>query len=150
MSIPLEFAARSPRNDLPFLFVAQAQKEATVNEALARIDALLRPVVEGEAENPPAEPAEGAGWIVGALAQGEWTGREGALAFRVAGSWMYALPAEGTVVFDRALGALRHWHDGWQTMALPAIPTGGATIDTEARAEIEVLIAQLRVFGLGV
>lgn len=83
-------------------------------------------------------------------AQGEWAGHEGALAFRVAGSWMYAPPSEGTVVFDRALGGLRHWRDGWQAMALPAIPTGGATIDTEARAAIEVLIAQLRAFGLGV
>lgn len=150
MSIPLEFAARSPRNDLPFLIVAQAQKEATVNEALARIDALLRPVVEGEAENPPAEPAEGAGWIVGAEAQGEWTGRDGALAFRIAGRWIYAHPWEGTVVFDRALGGLRHWSDGWQTVALPTIPTGGATIDTEARSAIAELIVQLRASGLGI
>ena len=149
MSIPLEFAARSTRNDLPFLFVAQAQKEATVNEALARIDALLRPLVEGESDAPPPEPADGAGWIVGADAQGEWTGREGALAFHIAGSWIYAQPSEGTVVFDRALGGLRHWHNGWQAMALPAIPTGGAVIDTQARAAIEELIAQLRAFGLG-
>jgi len=150
MSIPLELAARSPRNALPFLVVAQAQKEATVNEALARIDALLRPVVEGESDAPPAEPAEGTSWIVGAGAQGEWAGLEGALAFRIAGSWIYAQPSEGTVVFDRALGGLRHWRDGWQAVALPTIPTGGATIDTEARAAIEELIAQLRAFGLGI
>ena len=150
MSTPLEFHARSPRNDLPYLFIAQAQKEATVNEALARIDVLLRPVVEGETDAPPAVPMEGVGWIVGAGAQGEWAGREGALAFHVAGSWILARPSEGTMVVVRSLDCLRHWRDGWQTMALPVIPTDGATIDTEARAAIDGLIAQLRAFGLGI
>ena len=150
MSTPLEFHARSTRNDLPYLFVAQAQKEATVNEALARIDALLRPVVEGESGTPPADPADGICWIVGADAQGAWAGREGALAFHVAGSWMYALPAEGTMVFDRAQGVLRHWRGGWQAVALPVSPTGGETIDTQARAAIEALISQLRTFGMGI
>ena len=149
MSTPMEFDARSPRNDLPYLFVAQAQKEATVNEALARIDTLLRPVVDGESDTPPADPAEGSCWIVGEGAQGAWTGREGSLAFHVAGAWMYALPAEGTLVFDRAQGVLRHWREDWQTMSLPTVPTGGTTIDTQARVAIETLIEQLRAFGLG-
>ena len=51
----------SLRHQLPYLMVAQAQKEITHNEALARIDALLHPVVTDRLATPPSPPLADAG-----------------------------------------------------------------------------------------
>ena len=150
MSDPLVFTARSARFDLPFLFAAQAQKETGVNEGFARIDALMAPAIEGEAASPPASPAEGECWLVAQSPQGAWVGHEGALAFFCAGTWMFASPTAGMTVFDKPSGAIRRWINGWQHLDLPAAPSGGATIDAEARAAIALLIDGLRAAGIGV
>lgn len=150
MATPLTFTGRTARAKLPFLFAGQAQKEATVNEALARIDALLAPVVEGEATEPPASPVDGQSWIVGENPQGLWEGHDRHLAFRSAGTWMFAAPLEGQRVFDKSGDCLRIWRDGWHALALPTAPAGGTTVDVEARAGLAALIDGLRTIGLGV
>jgi len=149
MTTALTYATRSARLDLPFLFAAQAQKEATVNEALARIDALLAPVIEGEASSPPIAPASGECWIVGAQPQDSWEEREGSIAFFSAGAWMFAMPQAGWQVFDKSSGTTLRWMDGWHALTLPAAPAGGAVIDGEARAAIVALVDSLRAAGLG-
>ena len=51
---------------LPLLSPGQAQKEMTHNEALALIDLAVQASVESVgATVPPADPAEGAAWILG-------------------------------------------------------------------------------------
>lgn len=149
MSDPLAFTDRSPRNNLPYLFAGQAQKEATVNEAVARIDALLGPCVEGEADSPPASPVEGDCWIVGGGAKGSWAGHVGELAILAAGTWLFAAPQPGMRVFDQSATSHRTWIDGWRSPALPTDPAGGATIDVEARAALAMLLANLREIGMG-
>lgn len=150
MTEPLVFTARSAHADLPFLFAAQAQKEATVNEALARIDALLAPSVAGEAASPPASPVDGECWIVAADPQGSWTGHAGELAFHAGGTWLFAEPRPGMALFDTSAQCVRRWIDGWRTVALPAEPSGGTTIDSEARAAIATLIDGLRNAGMAI
>ena len=71
-----------------------------MNEALARIDALLAPAVEGRASSPPVAPAPGECWIVGPQPQDSWEEREGSVAFFSAGAWMFAMPKAGWQVFD--------------------------------------------------
>ena len=150
MSEPITLAARSPHMDLPFLFPAQAQKEATVNEALARIDALLAPCVEGESATPPASPNDGSCWIVAADPQADWAGRAGDLAFHTGGTWHFSRARPGMPVYDDEAGHYRRWIDGWQALALPDVPTTGATIDSEARSAIAALVAGLRIAGIGI
>lgn len=149
MTTALVFTGRSPRTGLPFLFTAQAQKEASVNEALARIDALLAPGVEGEAASPPPEPTDGECWIIAPNPQETWAGHAGELAIHTAGAWHFVTPIEGMEVFDTSSGAVRRWLGAWHTLSLPMAPSGGATIDAEARAAISALISALRDAGLG-
>lgn len=86
----------TPRLGLPLLAVAQAQKEATHNEALVVLDALVHAAVEaGPIAAPPLDPAEGQCWIVDPMPVGEWAGREGLIALWTAGGWRFLVPREG-------------------------------------------------------
>ena len=80
MTQPIPFDAATPRLDLPLLAAAQAQKEAFVNEALARIDVLLHPVVKGSTTAPPSNPQAGECWVVAATASDAWSERDDMLA----------------------------------------------------------------------
>ncbi|WP_338242298.1 DUF2793 domain-containing protein [Aurantiacibacter hainanensis] len=128
--------------------VAQAQKELTINESLALLDALLHPVVEGHADEPPAAAPEGQCWIVGAQPNGEWSGQAGQIACRQAGNWLFVQPVDGFCAFDRSTGGHVRFFGGW-TGAVPlAAPDGGTTVDAEARDAIEQIIAALTASGM--
>jgi len=148
MTDPISFTSATPRYALPNLFVAQAQKEFTVNEALARIDGLLHPAINGEANVPPAAPVDGESWIVGAQPIGDWEGRSGDIAFWQAENWLFAAPKTGMTVFDQSASCVARYDGAWTRAAAIAEPTGGTTEDTEARAAITQLIAAL--VGLGI
>ncbi|MEL1251670.1 DUF2793 domain-containing protein [Aurantiacibacter gilvus] len=140
--------SRTPRLALPNLFVAQAQKELTVNEAFARIDALLHLAVEGEANDPPAAPTDGECWLVGDTPTGVWSAQAGMIASRQAGNWLFTPPVEGMVVRDKAAGQSARYGSGWQRAAAVTTPTGGSTEDSEARAAIAQLVAALQISGI--
>ena len=148
MSDPIVFTSASPRFGLPLLFAGQSQKEAFVNEAHALTDALLHPAIEGEADDPPAVPAEGESWLVGAAPTGAWADHPGELASYQAGGWLFAAPRDGVRLLDRSTGQDVRYHAGWQRPATPATPAGGTTVDAEARAAIGELIGALIAGGL--
>ena len=135
---------------LPLLAMAQAQKEVTHNEALTLLDLLVQPVVEaGPLAAPPPSPVAGQGWIVGAGATGDWSGREGALALWTAGGWRFVAPSAGMRTLRLSDESwLRFDGGGWIEPATVASPAGGATIDSEARAAIAALILALVGHGL--
>ncbi len=140
----------SPRHQLPFLAAAQAHKEITHNEALARIDALLHPVVEGKTGLPPILAPQDAGqsWLVDAGATGEWQGKDGQIAYWTGGSWRYIAPTEAMRVRNISTDTeiLRIGND-W--IAAPSIsdPQSGTIIDVEARAAIVALLSHFRTIG---
>lgn len=157
------------RFNLPLLTPGQSQKEAFHNEALAGLDALVHPCVESIGETaPPDEPESGAAWIVGADADGAWAGKGDSLAGWTAGGWRFFRPAPGMMVWNKVTERLAHWsgsawiEDGWPAAALvidgqkvvgqrqPDVPSpsGGTTIDIEARAAIDALIETLKSHGL--
>jgi hypothetical protein len=148
MTDPFAFTATTPRLKLPNLFAAQAQREFTVNEAFARLDALLHLVVEGEANSPPVSPVDGTCWLVGSAPTGDWAGQAGTIAARQAGSWLFAEPVEGMTAHDHAAGQLARFDGGWQRAAAVAAPSGGSTADAEARTAIVGLIAALVAGGI--
>ena len=154
---------------MPFILPGQAQKEVHHNEALARIDAMLHTSVEGEpVAAPPATPDIGACWIVGAGATGAWAGRDNQIAAWTDGGWRFIAPSPGTIAWIKSEGLWRHWDgSGWSAGEWPvarltvggqqvvggrqaavASPSGGTTIDAEARAAVDALIATLMSHGL--
>jgi hypothetical protein len=143
MTDPIAFTSASARYRLPMLFAGQTQKEFFVNEAHALTDALLHPAIEGEADSPPTKPREGECWLVGPAASGAWTGHSGRLASFQAGVWLFIEPRDGLKVLDRARGQEIRFRGGWVRAERVAAPTGGATIDAEARTAIAQLVAAL-------
>ncbi|MDE1468574.1 DUF2793 domain-containing protein [Aurantiacibacter sp. D1-12] len=148
MTDPVSFTAATPRYVLPNLFTAQAQKEFTINEAHARLDILLHPAVEGEANVPPVTPPDGATWIVGSTPSGDWADNAGDLASWQAGNWVFVSPQPGMQVFDQAARVTARFDGVWQYAATVSAPSGGTTEDTEARAAITGLIAALVSAGI--
>src|ERR1700712_1458614 len=95
----------SDRMKLPFLAMAQAQKETTHNEALALLDIAVQPVVQAIAPaTAPLAPVVGQCWIVGPAPSGGWAGQAGALAGWSVGGWRFVAPFEGMTVWSIADG----------------------------------------------
>lgn len=138
----------TPRFSLPLLFVGQTQKEGFVNEVTSRIDALLFLAIEGEADAPPANPAEGESWLVGATAQGDWSGQAGQIASRQGGNWVFTAPTPGMRLFDKARNQDRYFREKWSNAPRIASPSGGTTIDSESRSAINAIIAALAAAGI--
>ncbi|RME65090.1 MAG: DUF2793 domain-containing protein [Alphaproteobacteria bacterium] len=149
----------TPKLSLPFIVAAQAQKEVTHNEALTALDVLVQPAIEDrDLAAPPATPGEGQSWLVAATASGAWAGREGTLAQFVGGVWRFYSPFAGMAAWvkDEAT-TLRYDGTQWQARG-PAVigpaaaaiadPSGGTTVDAEARAALASALQALRDHGL--
>ena len=148
MTQPVAFDAASARHAFPFLVAGQAQKEFFVNEALARIDTLLHPAIEGEIAAPPAGPEAGQCWLVADAASGEWAGREGQLAAWDAVQWTYCAPVPGMQVLDVSAGQRLVFNGIWRRAQRPAEPAGGTVVDVEARAAIAALLDLFATLGI--
>jgi hypothetical protein len=157
------------RLSLPFLSAGQAQKEITHNEALQTLDALVAGAVEEPPRaDPPTTPAVGACYIVGSAPTGEWAGKPQYLAAFTTAGWRLLPPVEGMTLFVRSdavsavyragaweLGQVRASSvliGGQQVLgsraAAIASASGGATVDSEARAVLDQILGALRQHGL--
>lgn len=157
------------RLNLPLLSPGQAQKELFHNEALQTLDLLVAAAVEdGPITAPPASPLAGQCFIVGAGATGDWAGRDTCLAGYTAGGWRFITPVEGMTTYVRAKAVDASFRGGsWELGLLKGSevliggkkvvgeraaailsPTGGATVDVEARDAVGQILAALRQHGL--
>ncbi|RNJ64515.1 MAG: DUF2793 domain-containing protein [Porphyrobacter sp. IPPAS B-1204] len=126
----------------------QAQKEFFVNQALCLLDALHARCVSASQPSPPSTPSEGACFRITAPASAAWAGKEDHLAVRISGGWHFITPQEGMVVFDQSASQQLVFRSTWARALAPSTPTGGTTIDTQAREAIAALIQALVVLGL--
>jgi len=108
----------TPNLDLEPLVSAQAQKHVTVNEAFARIDAATQlAVLDRDAPDPPASPADGDRYLLPTGATGSWNGRDGTIAAweGATGGWMFLTPRTGWRLWLIDEGKLVVFTDtGWQ------------------------------------
>lgn len=157
------------RHALPLIQPGQAQKELYHNEALSLLDLLSHAVAESAGDAaPPSSPDVGRCWLLGATPTGDWAGHPGALAIWTVGGWRFAAPREGMLVWlrDQQIWA-RRAASAWVIGDVPALslsvggeqvigprgaavadPTGGSTVDLQARAAITALLVALRTHGL--
>jgi hypothetical protein len=159
----------TPRLEMPFLSAGQAQKEFFHNEALQTLDALVAGAVEeGPRSAPPSAPAVGASYIVGALPTGAWGGKPQFVATFTSGGWRFVTPVEGMTLYVKSTGNWATFRLGaWEIGSLRgsnvvlngqqvvgsrataiASAVGGTTIDVQARAALDQILAALRQHGL--
>ncbi len=109
---------------------------------------MLHCAIEGEAAAPPATPVDGTNWLVGASPTGSWAGQAGKIACRQGTNWLFVAPRDGMRLLNRANGQERRYFAGWQVPGVPAAPSGGTTVDAEARSAIAALVSALRTAGV--
>lgn len=157
------------RFGLPLIQIGQAQKDVTHNAAVHGLDRLMHlSVVSRGVADPPASPVIDATWIVAVGATGAWAGQVDALATWDGAAWMFTLPPEGTLCWIADEGILALYGGGtWNADFLPVAglkvggaamlgaapvgitaPTGGGTVDVEARAALTGLLVYLQAQGL--
>ncbi|MEO0462313.1 MAG: DUF2793 domain-containing protein [Pseudomonadota bacterium] len=148
MAQPLTFPSTTAHFALPLLFAGQAQKEMTLNQAIAMVDALLRGSTAGSSNSPPADPAEGAIYRITPTASDAWLGKEDHLAIFIADTWQFVAPLAGMRLYDIADGKLMLFDTEWKSADDLAVPQGGSVIDIEARSLLADLIEQLKKVGI--
>lgn len=67
---------------------------------------------------------------------------------RISGAWHFIAPQQGMLVFDQAAGQQLVFRSTWTHAVAPALPAGGAVIDTQARQAIAALIQALLAAGV--
>lgn len=84
---------------LTLVETSQAQKEVTVNTALARIDAVLNTgAKDKDLATPPGSPAAGDVYIIAASPTGDWAGKAGQVAY-FDQIWRFVTPREGLTLW---------------------------------------------------
>lgn len=112
------------------------------------LDTLVQATVFDEREQPPGTAQPGDAYLVAADAGGDWQGQDRAIAVWLGSNWLFAPPVEGASVRRLDTGQMLIYSDGWSAALEPAEPTGGTTVDAEARAAIAALISALRHSGI--
>ena len=154
---------------LPLLATGQAQKELTHNEAITRLSfATQASVVAIAPSTVPSAPSPGQCWVVGASAAGAWAGKDAQLACWTANGWRFIVPFDGFTVWSIADGKYASFTSfAWSVGIVEAVqvnvggvqvvgarqaaitsPSGGSTIDAEARSAVTTILGALRTHGL--
>ena len=88
--------------------------------------------------------------LFAAAPSGTWTGKAQCLTAYTSGGWRFVERLDGTSVYVRSPRMRAIYREGARELAAAAIasPTGGATIDTEARFAIDQILGALGQHGL--
>ena len=149
----------SPNLTLPFIQPAQAQKHVTHNEAIELLDVIVQLTLQAtDTDTPPAAPAEGQTWAVGATPTGDWDGQAGSLASYRGGGWLFMTPQIGWQAYVVAGGDMRVY-DGanWVNMGSGGAPSYenlpgvgiNATSDTTNKLSVSADATLLNNAGTG-
>jgi hypothetical protein len=137
--------------------------------ALVILDTVTAAAVEAPPLNePPASPLPGGCYIVGPAPTGAWSGYAQHLAANTPAGWRFVAPTPGLAALIKSDGSHAICTaGGWESGTVrceklviggkkvvgqqqPAIapPSGGATVDSEARSVLNQLLSALSLHGL--
>lgn len=157
------------RLGLPYLSAGQAQKELVHNLSLEILDIVVGAAVEEPPRSaPPADAVSGSCYITSDAPTGDWAGKPHCVATLGSSGWSFVPAVDGMTAYVRSSDAwaLRRagaWEIGILRGASVAIggkqvvgsraapiaaPSGGTTVDGEARSAIGAILAALRTHGL--
>ncbi|MEO7240635.1 MAG: DUF2793 domain-containing protein [Sphingomicrobium sp.] len=149
--------------------MGQSQKELFHNEALQLLDVIVAAAVEGAPLSaPPFSPAVGSCYLIGPSPTGFWIGRQNQLAVYTSGGWRFVTPPEGMTALVKSSSLTATFRAGaWEIgtvtgakfvvggqqvvgsrAAAIASPAGGATVDSQSRSVIGLILAAMRQHGL--
>lgn len=122
--------------EITLLEQSQSQKEITINEAFARIDAVLNSgVIDRDLATPPGSPATGDVYIVAGSPTGAWSGKAKSVAY-FDQIWRFITPRTGMMVWvnDENKHVLYNG-SSWQVvnttpLTLPLVCNGRLTLST--------------------
>ncbi len=133
--------AETVKLGLPLVEASQAQKHVTVNEALARVDALTQLTLASRSLTvAPGAPGEGGAYAVPEGAGGAWSGQDGQVALWLNGGWAFLAPQTGwrAWVADEGAPAVFDGVD-WLSGTGAVSPNGAAL--TQRVIEIDHILA---------
>jgi len=137
------------RFEIPLLAAGQAHKELFHNEALARIDFLIHPIVQAIEADPTAiVPVPGQSWLVGPGATNDWQDHDDQIAGWTGNGWLFIAPLALMRVYVESLDNFAVYRGVWQLMEAVASPAAGTVIDAEARMAIDSILAALEAQGI--
>jgi len=157
----------TPRLALPLIAAGQAQKDVTHNEAVLALDRLVALVVASRSVTvPPGTPQPGACHIVPSAGGAAWGHPAGTLLHWQGTAWLPETPRDGQIALVADEGLMLVHRGSWQAdwpvsglaiagrsvLAVPpasvAAPSGGTTIDSQARTALASLLAALQQQGI--
>lgn len=155
------------RLGLPLIAAGQSQKDVTHNEAVLALDRIVAlAVVSRTHASPPAAATAGEIQIVPAGGEAAWGQPAGSLMQWQGAGWQVQAPRDGQLALLQDEAVLLVYNQVWQALlpvggllisgrpvlaAAPASiapPTGGATVDIQARAVLSALLSTLLQQGI--
>lgn len=155
------------RLGLPLIAAGQSQKDVTHNEAVLALDRMVALAVVSRTQmSPPVAAAAGEIQIVPPGGESDWGQPAGSLMQWQGAGWQVQAPRDGQLALLQDEAVLLVHNQGWQALfpvsglliggrsvlaATPvsvAPPTGGTTVDMEARAVLSALLSTLVQQGI--
>lgn len=125
---------------LPYILPSQAQKHVPHNEALQKLDVLTQLCIAQLLASPPPAPDEAVCYAVDTGATGDWTGRDGHLAFLQDGLWTFLQPKQGWRAWFAETSRLHIFEGGewvaYDPIGIPPFFGINATADTTNRLTV--------------
>lgn len=147
--------SNTPRAGVPLLSASQAQKHATLNDALFELDAVLCcRLLDRDLSAPPSSPADGDAYLVKATGTGLWDGQDGAIAYWVNGAWRFYPPFVGlsAYVVDESVMLVytaSGWVDWSSTIAFQNLAGLGVNTASDSTNKLAVKSSALLFDNIG-
>jgi len=102
------------RLKIPYVLPSQAQKHVTVNEAFAKLDAMVQlSAISATTQTPPTTPNDGDTFLLPAGSLADWAGQDGQIATYDKNIWSFVTPLDGWTCYVTDTDQLYRYLGAW-------------------------------------